>query len=383
MPVLKLFYKLVLKKRRALLIYFSIFMVLMIGFVTNGSSQESQFSKESAAFTIIDRDHGKMGEAVKKQLSKNNEYVKSKDDTQELQNQLFYRKVQIILIIPKNFSKDFENGKDVSIQTIEVENSMASTMVKQELNSYLKTIKVYQAQGYDLTEAASKAAKNQKIETSVRILQDGNKSETRFFYYFRYLPYVLISIILSGMSPVICALQKKEVKKRNTYSSHSLKKTNIELVLGSLFFGIASLAVIDIVGYVLYGKEATAEMVGYAFTNSFLQMLVAMSIAFLVSILLKTENSISAAVNVIGLGSSFLGGIFVPLDFLSKNLQLFAHFVPAYWYTKANEAYFATEHMTANQLHTVYQGFAMQLVFAAAILILGLVITKKNYIQGN
>lgn len=383
MPVLKLFYKLILKKKRTLFIYFGIFMLLMVGFVTNGESQKNQFSEASASFTIIDRDHGQMGSAIKKELSKDNTYVKSKDEKQELENRLFYRQVEIILMIPKGFSKDFESGKDVSIQTIEVQNSMSSTMIKQELNSYLKAIKIYQMQGFSMEDSIDKAGKNQAIQTSVNLIQVGNKMESKFFYYFRYIPYVLISIILSGMSPVICALQKKEVKKRNAYSSYSLKRTNVELVLGSLLFGSISLSLLFVIGCFLYGKEATPFLAGYAFANSFLQMLVAMSTAFLVSILMKTENSINAAVNVIGLGSSFLGGIFVPIDFLSKHLQLFAHFVPTYWYTKANETFFSIQHMSDKQMQTVWQSFGIQFVFAAVILIAALVITKKNYLKGN
>lgn len=383
MPVLKLFYKLVLKKKMSLFIYFAIFMLLMVMFTTNEASKQSQFSTASASFTIIDQDQGLMSHAVKEELSKKNNYVKTKDDKQAIESRLFYREVQIILTIPKGFSKDFENGKDVSIQTTEVENSLASTMIKQELNSYLKTIKVYQAQGYDLKDSLKKASHNQTIETTVSMIKVAHKNETKFFHYFRYIPYVLISLILSGMSPVICALQKKDVRKRNIFSSHSLKRTNVELFIGSVLFSMFALTVVYIIGLILYGKDATPVLAGYVLANSFMQMLIAMSIAFLVSMLLKTENSISAAVNVIGLGSSFLGGIFVPLEFLSKKLQSVAHFVPAYWYTKANEVIFSTDQMTSEQLHTILQSFGIQLVFAAAILILGLVITKKKYVKGN
>jgi len=379
MPVFKLYVKLLKKNRRSVATYMVIFLLLMMVFAFNGASSQDQFQAVKGQFTIIDHDHGKMSAAIKKELSQGNEFVAVKDNARDIQDKLFYRQVQVIITIPKNFTNDYMAGKDVTVSTMQVENSAASTMMKQELNSYLQKIKVYEKEGDSFTNAIDKASANQKIEAETSVLNSGNKQDTTFYYFFRYVPYILVSIILCGMSPVICSLQKKEIQKRNNCSSYSLRKMNLELVLGSFAFGAFCLVLIDGIGIIMWGNQASPVLIGYVFVNTLLQMLVSMSIAFCISMWLKSPNSINGAANIIGLGSSFLGGIFVPLSFLSKKIEMIAHCIPVYWYTRANETFSKSTILTASAKTIIYQSYFAQLLFAIAILILALIISKKRY----
>lgn len=379
MPVFNIFLKLMYKNRRSIMMYLIIFLLVIIMFAFSGISSSNQFRSTSATFTVIDRDNGGIGEYLKKQLNQNNEYVSCKDDQQSIQDALFYRRAQVIIIIPKGFTASFKDGKEPKLQTMQIENSMASTLMKQELNSSLKALTIYQTEGYSYTDAMSQAIQNQKISTSVTLLPSGNQDESVFYYYFRFVPYILISLTLCGMSPVISTLQKKEIRKRNICSSYPLWKQNRELILGAFAFSFGAMLIVDLVGYLFFSQGISTSLFLFTFINTFLQMLVSMALSFCISYCLTSNAALNASANVISLGCSFLGGVFVPLSFLNHSLLRISHFIPVYWYTTANNLLTKSGSWAGANKPLVLQCFAIQIMFALAILVLALIISKKRY----
>ena len=79
-------------------------------------------------------------------------------------------------------------------------------------------------------------------------------------------------------------------------------------------------------------------MHGLVYTiNSLLFTLCATTIAFLIGTIVQNKNAISGIVNVVALGSSFLCGAFVPMEWLPEGVLNFAHALPTYYYIKTNE----------------------------------------------
>ena len=94
----------------------------------------------------------------------------------------------------------------------------------------------------------------------------------------------------------------------------------------------------------------------------FIFMIVALSMAYLIGLLVKNETSISMVGNILGLGCSFLGGIFVPISMLSEGVIRLAHFLPTYWYTQA---------INLEDLTLRFQYMGIQLVFACMFFVVG------------
>jgi ABC-2 type transport system permease protein len=79
--------------------------------------------------------------------------------------------------------------------------------------------------------------------------------------------------------------------------------------------------------------------------------------------------------NIIGLGMSFLCGVFVPQNMLSPGLLSFAKFLPAYWYTRVNDMLGGLSNESVN-LQFVMTAFGIQLLFAATLFAAALATTK-------
>ena len=80
----------------------------------------------------------------------------------------------------------------------------------------------------------------------------------------------------------------------------------------------------------------TIHGLGYIL-NSFAFLICAVSIGFLIGSVIQNQEAINGIVNVIALGSSFLCGCFVPMEWLPQSILKIAHILPSYWYVQNNE----------------------------------------------
>ena len=74
---------------------------------------------------------------------------------------------------------------------------------------------------------------------------------------------------------------------------------------------------------------------------------------------------------------SFLCGVFVPLDIMGKGVKTVAHFLPVYWYEISNNLLNNSAVLTQAQRQLLYRSYGIQLLFAAAIFCIALVVSKR------
>ena len=120
----------------------------------------------------------------------------------------------------------------------------------------------------------------------------------------------------------------------------------------------------------------------YFILNTAILMATSISIAFLVSTVVKNDMAISALANVIGLGMSFLCGVFVPQRLLGSGVTAISRFLPVYWYERVNDmlgTMSSTSVLTSDNYRLIAQSFAIQLAFAICIICIALVISKRKH----
>lgn len=104
----------------------------------------------------------------------------------------------------------------------------------------------------------------------------------------------------------------------------------------------------------------------------------ALTIAFLIATIVNNKNAINGIVNVIALGSSFLCGAFVPVEWLPKTVLTIAHLIPTYWYIQTNELLKTIEVFNFETLKPVIVNMGIILVFAVIFVVITNVVTKKK-----
>ena len=244
------------------------------------------------------------------------------------------------------------------------------------LDTYVGTVKAYMAGGMEFGKAIDSAAEalSEKTEVTFETFSD-KVGNTKAASFFNYLPYALLSIIVSVLCPVIVAMNKKEVGFRTKCSSIKTSSISAQTIAASGIFVFFIWIFLMIIGVGKNGGMFSGN-IWYGVLNSASFTLVSVSIALLFSELGVKENVLSFVTQVLGLGMAFLCGMFVPQEMLSSGVLGAARFLPAYWYVRANDMIcgLSTDPFKTS---TVMMCIGIQVLFAAAIFAVSLIV-KKN-----
>ena len=112
--------------------------------------------------------------------------------------------------------------------------------------------------------------------------------------------------------------------------------------------------------------------------NSLIFTLCALSIAFLIGTLVRNKEAINGIVNVVALGSSFLCGAFVPMEWLPDSVLSVAHALPTYWYIKTNEVVKTLETVNIETLKPLFINMGIVLAFTLAFIVITNIVASKK-----
>ena len=254
--------------------------------------------------------------------------------------------------------------------------SNSAYLIENEIEGFLKTAAMYLSVGFGMEEAVSRTAEDMEQEGHVEFLEGDDGNLPVGYYFFQYIPYVFITMMILGVGVVVKTFQNKDLAARNKCSAMPFLKQNLQILLGCFSYMAAV--------YIIFILMVGCCMADYLFTiqgflsavNAFLFAVCALSFSWFTAQLAKNVAILNAISNVFGLGFSFLGGVFVPLEVMGDQAKKMAKFVPSYWYVIANHD--IQKVAVLSDAGNVYQSFLMVLVFAFAFLALGLVVNRMK-----
>lgn len=367
MQVFKAFFKTLKKHLFSVMIYFLIFLALSILLSGNGKKQtETVYKDTKVKLAVFDRDNSVLSRSLYDYLKNTQTVVDIKEDKDSISDELFYRNVEYVLTIKQGFEDKITAGdyEDV-VENVKVPQSVTGKLLDGKIDQYLSVLSAYMAGGFTPEEAAESALKTSGITAGVELMQiKGQETEkTRAYYYYTYIPYVLICMLISGLGSILMTFRKKDLSWRIKCSSLTEGQRNGALILASFLFSFACWAVFVLLSLLLYGNELSGEKGILFIVNSLVFLLIAMSLTYMLSYLVKNLSALNMASNVVGLGMSFLGGIFVPLEYMSKSVLRFSKLLPTYWYVVTNET-IDTFSSSAAQYHTILRNLGIEVLFA-------------------
>lgn len=361
-------------------LYIAIFLTIAIAAQKMTGGNQSGFKQESLNIAVIDRDGGKLARGLADYLAQYHTLVDLPDDPSVIQDRMFYREVYYIVTIPEDFEERCLYGDEL-LPVTKVPSSNSGFYVDQQINTFLNDVRVMAASGFSLADAVAEVIDNSKDTAQVTMLDKNGFGGEQPLHavMFQFIPYILISILCYSLGAIMIAFHNPDVKRRMMCSAIPVRRQNHQLVLGYVLVGIIVWLICTLMPFLLYREDFVNDPnMPYYLVNSFLMTLVALSLAFLVSTLISRNELISAVVNVISLGMSFLCGVFVDLDILGKGVRTFAQFLPVYWYELANKLLADNQSLSLAQTVSLLTDYGMQLLFAAVILGVALVISQNR-----
>lgn len=383
MQVFKSYWKVLNKNKGQMIMYLGIFMAVLFIFIipNNSYDGENQYYSMIAEFAVFDYDHSAESEALVSYLEGPHILVEIKeDDTETIQDELFNRNIDCVLRIPEGFSEKIANGEKTGlVEIVTISGTTISMLFETDVNKYLSFVNAYLIAGYDSDAAIEQAnqALDQKAEVKLPEKGDTSLVGSRY-YYFNYLGWVLVCMMIIGISPIIMVYNQKNLKERIYCSAYPFTRINKEILYGVALTGLGVCALLTI-GAVVAFREIIFTLNGGLFIlNMITYMLVALGFAFLVSTLASKVEIVNMYANVISLGMAFLCGIFVPAEFLGKGVITIAHFLPAYWYSQACGK---IEHYTSDAMQEILTCMGIELLFAIALVVVGMTISRKKRVE--
>ncbi len=381
MQVFKTFLKVLKKNMGMSFMYIAIFMT--ISFMMSGTaSKDNAFEASKLDIMIADIDNSEASRALASYISENHNIVDTETDNDKVLDSLYYRTLDIVVTITGDYSERLSKGETEGlIETKSIEGTYSQAYFENELNLYIGTVSAYIKGGAEISQSLEKAQTAMHTETQVNMVSFDEESSTGFSddiaFYFQYLAYILISIMITSLCPTLLTMTDREIGRRTSCSCMTLTSRMLQLTAGTSVYTLIVFAVVFIGAAVMFSDELFTQYGMLALLNAFSYLLVSMAVTLLVAIFAPGKAAVSMIANVLGLGMSFLCGVFVPQNMLGETVTNIGRFLPAYWFVRGNN-------MLAGLCGEIYHTddfmvcIGIQLAFAAALLCVTLLVSKTK-----
>ncbi len=351
---------------------------IMVGKATQ-SEGELDFIESKPSIYICDNDNSEISQGLSEYMFLKCEKKELSDNENDVSESLYFRTVDYVLNIPEGFGDSFLNDGELVIENIKIPGSKSGKFTDMYVDRYLSILKTNLSYEKSVEKAVSDTIRNlsDTTEVSVIIKDDKNRDVNVMVYLFQFIPFIFIMVTICGMTPVIITFNRSEVKNRTRCSSVKNSSKNLQLTAGVIVYGLFVWLILTIISVCMYGSEVFT-LTGLLFiVNSLVFMMVAVGIALVVSNFELRSGALSGIANVVGLGMSFMCGVFVPQYLMSEGMLNIAKFLPAYWYIKASN-------MLGGISGEVYEPgkymmyISVQLMFAIALIVISFAISKRK-----
>ncbi len=336
MQVFKAFLKVLRSKFGAAVIYIVLFFLVGI-LMTKSGSDDNVWEKSKMDLVIEDLDDTPESRTLAEYIGRGNNIVPAFENEDDLTDALYYTTVDYAVTIPKGFAERLAAGETEGIfECRNIHVSYAAANMEMQLEKFVNTVAAYQALGLTVQEASRAAADALSKEAEVELLQkeDEAKGENSdLLSFFRYMPYILLSVIMNTLCPAMIAMNRKDFRYRTDCSGITPHSYTMQI------FGASALYVGGIwAAFMLFGGVINRTMYSgrlwLTVVNALLFSLFAAVLAIFVSEFSPSDNIVNILTQVATLGMCFLCGVFIDQSLLGSGVLSAAKFLPAYWYVR-------------------------------------------------
>lgn len=386
MKVFRAYIKIIQKN----LLLISINMLVFIGLSAamssslNNNEGMNQYQSEKMKVAIINHDkNGDISSALCDYIDKNADVVEILETKEGIQDALFNRVAEYVITIPEGFSSDLLAGKDVKLDKMEIAGSFSGVYMDHMVDQFLNTVRIYSSQLGDqesLETLVDRVELDLKQSVSVEFNHENTSAgeSNSIKYYFNFAVYSTMATAILGICTLVGTFNIKDIRRRNLVSPMKPMTLNLIQIAGNSLFMLVIWIVNLMVGFAIAGKTMLELKSMMMAANLFVVSFVALTMGFLVSVLIKSKNGQSAVANTVSLGFSFISGVFVPLELLGKSVKIIASFTPTYWYVKVNNEIANLAHYAPDDMKNIFYWIGIEILFGVAFLTLAMIISKQK-----
>lgn len=378
MTVFKTFWK-IIKKYKGTIILYTVMLVSFGGINLSSKEANLNFTNEKPDVLIVNQGENiGLTKNLIDYLSQNTNIVQIENFEEKRNDALFYRDVNYVIYINDDYREKILNGENVTLD-IKSTNDYSAHLAEMILNKYLTVQNLLRAYTTNEQELINKINKTLKEETKVVVSSKVDKTaENKVSRYFNFASYSILAAIIFIITLVMTSFKEKTINKRITVSSMNYKKHNNLLLISGLAYVLVLWLLYTLLAIILL-KSSVLNTKGLLYIlNSLVFSLSALTFALLISTLVKNKDAIGGIVNVVALGSAFLCGAFLPVEYLGSNVLKLAHIFPAYYYINTNNKIMSAEIIDKTLLTNILPNTLILILFMILFIIINNLITKQK-----
>lgn len=378
MTVFKNYFKIMYRYKGLILLYIGLCIGISLLNSTSATSAES-YVEITPNIAIINHDsETNLIKGFRDYLKDKTKIIEIEDDEDTIQDELFYRNVRYVLIIPEDFSNKFLNGENINIDIKKTQDSY-STYTEMLINKYFNMANIYNKAGMNETNIVKSIKKDMEKESEI-ILQEEMETQTisKLIIFYNFANYAFLGIFIYIIATLMLVFNNKNIKNKNSISSTPYSKISNQIFLANLFFAFSIWILYFVIAYIMFGSIVYSPNGLLILLNSFVFSICAVTIGFLSGILVKSKDAISGIVNTVALGLSFISGCFVPQQWLSESVLNFSKLFPSYWYVNGNDLIANIVKYDFETLKPLFRNMGVLLLYTIGLLIVIAIINKKK-----
>lgn len=371
----------ILNKLKGMLILYTVMLILITALTQTSDNNITKFEESKPDILIINKDeHSDLTNNFVKYLAKHANLADIDINAEEkINDALFYRDVNYVIYIPKNFTNDILQDKEpiINYKSTNDESASYSQML---VNKYIKTALIYKDY-YQANDLIKKINETLSTNTNVKIKTHLDTSKvSAATRYFNFLNYAFLVGCVYCISMILASLKEENVNKRTIISSYSLRKYNRIVLLSNACVIFLMWLFYMILSFILFKKLMVSFNGILYMINSLVFAFCGLTIGFLIGNITQNKNAIGGIVNVVALGSSFLCGCFVPISYLPNYVLKIAKILPSYYFVTNNELTKSIEIFSWSNIKPLFINNIVIITFCILFVIITNFINKKKQI---
>ncbi|BDR60660.1 ABC transporter permease [Lactobacillus xylocopicola] len=365
MTVYKTILKILLKNIGELILALGVTMVMLLIFTFQQKSSASQAAKVA----VITTKSSKLTKSLTEYLSHQQKVVNIKDQSQKgIDDALFFQTADYILYLPADFEAQIKSGRKPALKTQVRPGTYSKELVDSNVDQYLNTLRLYQTKlpnlKWDqlLTKTSHTLSKQGKVKLDESYERREKQSGAATIY--NLVAYGIFIIIFGAFSTVNLVFNRQEIKVRNQCSPLKPRALSTQINRGLSTYLMATSTLFLFLIFISAGLNPNKVTLLFML-NSLLFILSIVTLSSLITSLFKNVQALNGFENIYGLGSCFLGGVFVSSSLLPSFVNKIACFTPVYWFTKNNNLIGNTVNFNAK----FYQAFGQSMLIVVGFTI--------------
>ncbi len=333
------------------------------------NSQPGSLSAKDYRVAIVNEDGSKLSKAVEEYIQKEYAYNSSVKTKEGLKEALFYSMIDNGVVIPSDFSDNYQ------IEEYNYTSFASSFLVGKSLNSYINTYLSYRkVMGEEEAIEKTNALLSSDVKTSSTIANKDAEILNGYRWFVAMFSYVMMISLLNSLNAVR-NFNDSEVKSRILSSNITSKDFQKQVVLSMLSISVILYFILVGLSFLLFGYEFTTSKYGIMILGRLLlHVMTITSITYLVNSFALSARMLSMIGNFLSLTVAFIGGVFIPIRYVAKNVLFFSKLTPTYWFTSGVREIITTGFYNSN----VMKGIYIESVMIVAFLLLSFAIRHQK-----